>query len=500
MRSLLRSISEPLRKAENCLAVIAAAFIGSRLLFRFLGIRFDTEPLNFYWQYVDPALLQHDLWRSIFYLERQPPAYNLFLGAILHLAPTHLEAAYQAVYLGLGLALSLSLFALMDRMDVDRYIALAIALVFTLSPSTVLYENLLFYEQPLTSLFCVAALFLHRYASNGRVLDGFVFFSCLGLISGIRAIYHLAWFAAIAGFVVVALPQWRRRTLLAFSLPAILLLSFYAKHIIVFRNLVPGQGVYTPLNWVIVVRNRLPPNLLEPLFASGKISPSLKTNLLSIFELYSDTEVRDSALARLVPIPPKTGIAVLDECVKSTGSFNLNCVWAQDIADVYGKDARVVLRTYPRIYREMVIDNILRYCLPDTHGWPLDGRTGDKNADILARPLAVYNLFTFGTWPPVWNRPWLGYLALPVLLGFGCFRVTRMFRDVMRRHEKIEHPAAITLAFVMFNVLFLTVVVVLLSYGDHNRYRSEVSTYYALLLGMFLTSCIRRTRPQLHNT
>lgn len=454
MRPLLRQLPRSLTEPRTCLAIIAAVFAASRLFFWVRGLRFDAEPLKFHWQYVDPALLQHDLWRSIFYLEQQPPAYNLFLGAILHLAPRHPAVAYHATYLCLGLALSLSLFALMDRMNVDRRIALAVALVFTLSPSALLFENLLSYEYPLTSLFCIAALFLHRYAGDGRTLDAFILFSCLALISGIRAICHLAWFAAIAAFVVFALPRLRRQTLLALSVPAILLVLFYAKHIIVFRNLVPGQGIYGAINWEVMATSRLPQRALEPLVASGKISPVLKTKLFSLLLPSSDTDVSASAVALLVPFPPKTGVPVRDECVKSTGAFNLNCVWVQNFAKIYQRDSLVVLRTYPKRYVQAVIANILRYCLPDTANWPFDGRTDDPNAKILSRPLAIYDLVTSGIWPPISDRPWLRYIAMPGLILLGCFILIRRFGDVLRERRKIGDPSFITLSFVMFNTLF----------------------------------------------
>src|SRR5271170_5347180 len=132
-----------LKRRGTCLALLAAAFAASRFLAIAFGIRFDAFPLQTYWQYIDPALLRADFWRSIFYLEQQPPVFNFFLGAMLHLLPSHPEVGFQLIYLGLGLVLSLSLFDLMDRLGIDRRIALAIALIFTLSPSTILYENLL---------------------------------------------------------------------------------------------------------------------------------------------------------------------------------------------------------------------------------------------------------------------------------------------------------------------------------------------------------------------
>jgi hypothetical protein len=194
---------------RTCLALLAGAFVASRILCFAAGVRFDAKPLDFYWQYIDPALLRNDFWRSIFYLEQQPPAFNFFLGAMLHLFPPHPRIGFQLFYLGLGLALSLSLFELMDRMGVNRGIALSIALLFALSPSTVLYENLLFYEYPLAALFSIAALFLHRFATDARVRDGVIFFACVALIAGIRSIFHLVWFGAVALFLVWAMRERR---------------------------------------------------------------------------------------------------------------------------------------------------------------------------------------------------------------------------------------------------------------------------------------------------
>ena len=69
-----------MRNHKTCLALIAAVFAASRIIYWLIGVRFDIVPLTFYQQYIDPALLKHDLWRSIFYLEQQPPTFNAYLG------------------------------------------------------------------------------------------------------------------------------------------------------------------------------------------------------------------------------------------------------------------------------------------------------------------------------------------------------------------------------------------------------------------------------------
>lgn len=152
----------------------------------------------------------------------------------MHLFPDHLTAAFHATYLALGLVLSIGLFLLLDRMRLSRTLALLITLVCIISPVTVLYENWLFYEYPLAVLFCVAALFLHRYASSHHLLDGVVFFTTLLLIASLRVIYHLLWFWMIAGVLIYVLPGCRRRTFFCAIAPGTILSLLYLKSIILF--------------------------------------------------------------------------------------------------------------------------------------------------------------------------------------------------------------------------------------------------------------------------
>ena len=474
---------------RTCLALLAGAFLASRLLCFAAGVRFDAQPLDFYWQYIDPALLRHDFWRSIFYLEWQPPAFNFFLGAMLHLFPAHPQIGYQLVYLGLGLALSLSLFELMDRMGVNRRIALAIALVFTLSPSTILYENLLFYEYPLAALFAIAALFLQRFATGGRLRDGVVFFTCAALIAGIRSIFHLVWFCVVAWLLVWTMREWRKRVVLAAAAPGLLLAAFYGKHFLVFHNFVPGGTISGGVNAAAVMTDPVPRGALQALIASGEITPVLRANIFHLYREF-DTEPAQSLLARIVPVPSKTGIPALDECRKSTHAINWNCVWAERVAQVYARDSLVVFRHYPEAYLASLRNNLEKYFWSDTDLWPFDGRDDDANQRILTRPLALYNLISSGEWPPDEGRPWLAYFVLPGLLGFGVLQAWW----ALRGSGSVEKARGITLAFLVGNAVYLSVVVILFSASDQNRYRSEVSAYFAVLLGLALTRVARTLR------
>jgi hypothetical protein len=77
-----------LRSHRAALAVIVAVFVASRIAAYAAGIRFDADPLTWYWQYIDTVLLKERLLESLYYLHSQPPLFNLLLGVTLKAFPT----------------------------------------------------------------------------------------------------------------------------------------------------------------------------------------------------------------------------------------------------------------------------------------------------------------------------------------------------------------------------------------------------------------------------
>jgi len=64
----------------NYLAALIVCWIISRCVYFFyFRVSFDSRPLTWYLQYIDPALLKTALLQSTFYLRDQPPGFNLFL-------------------------------------------------------------------------------------------------------------------------------------------------------------------------------------------------------------------------------------------------------------------------------------------------------------------------------------------------------------------------------------------------------------------------------------
>jgi len=475
-----------LLSVRRCFAILAFAFVGSRFFYYSIGVRFNAAPLNSYLQYIDPKLLREAFWQSLFYLKEQPPGYNFYLGSVLHFFPHSSTLAFYGVHLALGFAMGWGLFLLLGRVGVNRAVALTIVVVVTVSPVTVLYETWLFYSYPTTALFIFAALFLHRYATEARRLDGTLFFASLAALGTLRTLYHPFWFGLIVVGVVRSLPRWRRRTAIAAAGPAALLCGIYLKHFILFGGFVPGGEVFQATNLALMAVTGLSRDAITPLEESGRISPILEVPIFSSPGTYS----------RIVSTPPRTGIDILDQPYKSTGAPNWNSLWMGEVGRQYGKDARVVLLSYPEMYLWNVRhNNIRRYFLPTDFGWPFDG-TIHPNTQALAPALQVFDRLTTGT-SALSGQPWVSYIVLPGLVLFGLWRVHVWLAGSAGDQSTIRDATGLVLMFVVFNIVYVAAMTIVFSSGDHNRYREEVSGLFAVLLGLALTGGIRAAAPRL---
>jgi hypothetical protein len=457
----------------------------SRVGYRGLGVLFETEPLLFFWQVMDPALLREEPWQSLFYLRTQLPAFDLYLAIIMHFFPRMSGSVFHATYLGLGLVLGISLFLLLDRFRLNRPLSLLIVVICVISPVTALYENWLFYEYPLAVLFCLSALFLHRYVTGHHRIDGIAFFTSVALISMFRVIFHLLWFGVVVALLVWVLPRYRRRTALCAAVPGILLLMVYLKAFILFGTWIPGNDVYGSINLASTVSAALPRDVVERMAAEKTISPIL---------LYAPP-FEDAELVNVIPLPAKTGIRILDERLKSTGWINMDSLWMAAVGKQMRQDGLVILRSYPTATLITFRDNLERYFLPADVGWPFGGHQ-NSNARVLSPLLKAVDLIMAGKLPTSNYAP-TSYLAICLLLSFGIWRSGRWLRHAARR--RYGNASDLTVIFAFGNIAYLSGILIFYACADQNRMLFEVFPLFIILLGSVVVFITQRFRVRARN-
>jgi hypothetical protein len=470
-----------LTKDRGSYGLLAVVFILSRLAYDLAGVRFDARPVLHYYQFIDPELLKHRLIESTYYLHVQPPGWNLYTGIVLKLFPLSYPIALHIVHLLTGLAICWLIFYLMQVLGVSRWIALALAAWFTVSPGTILFENFMLYEYVVCFLLVAAAATLWRCCTRGSLKWFLLFFVVLLVLVFMRNFFHLIYvFAILASFVYLS-KGIRPRILLTAALPLIIILGLYTKNWILFGSF--SGSTWMGMNMDTITVHQLTASEARDLVSRGVISPVALIDLGSPIQRYQP----------YIQMPTRTGIPVLDECVTSTGATNFNCLAFFQVQRAYTRDGLALLRTYPIVYLRSLEAAWFSYFLP----------AGDFPFFDLNRPRIrildrFWNVLFFGQFEDAGDRKNLRRLAgqgdaVSLLLHTGIFLmiglpalwiwgVTFLVRGI--RRKTLDWPSAIVIGFLLFNIGYLTAVANLLSSFENNRYRFPFDAFYVVLLGL----------------
>jgi hypothetical protein len=464
------------RRQLGLIAVVAIGIL-SRLLYRARGVRFSADPVHYYIQFLDPELLRHDLLRSLFYMRDQPPGFNGFVGVVLKLFPVHYAEAFGVLYFAFGLAFGVALYTLMVRLGVRVWLAALVTIAFVDSPITMLYENWLFYTFPLAVMLCASALFLHRWLVARRFADALIFFSLLSVLVLWRNLFHPLWMLAVVAALLAVEHAHRRQLALAALGPVLVVCALLVKHVVVFHALFQGQPIQQ-MNLAALTSMRLP---------DAERARLIREHVLVI----SDVPITagPNGFRRYVTTPPKRGIPVLDQEYKPESGYpNWNSSIFVPVGALYGADGRWALLHRPGVYADAVRENLARYLLPSDQSDPFNTRSyGNRLA--LQPLLTAYNRVF--SWQRAPNRIAVAHVVgFPLLLAYALVLVVRGLR---RREGRAE---ALTVAFALYSTLWVSAATLLLSYGDHNRYRFKVSAFYCLFLALAVERAITGMRDR----
>ncbi len=462
----------PSRRARRHLPWLAVlvGYAGTRVFYASLGITFDTNPLRFFWQYLDPVLLREHLWQSVFYQHIQPPLFNLYLGLGLKLDHPHF---FHAAAIAFGLMLHLSIFALARRLWVRPWLAATSAIAFALSPASILMETWLFYTYPVAALLVFSAVLLHRGLRESSWALFFALFT-MALIVLTRSLFHLVWMLAVTALVLFAARR-KLRALAIALIPLALAGSVYAKNWVVFGR--PVASTWMGFSLSRLTTTKLDPTERAELMRDGTLSD------LARFPPWMTIERYPSAYRE---VPEKWAhIPVLSEPMHEDGIHpNFNHGAYVHIAELFAHDARVVLEREPELYW----DNV-------QHAWqlhflPIHDYTffHDRRRAAGPKMRAVEQLYEaatgsgFADWdgeepmPAVNERPgWLWAVATVLALLVALRLAWR------RRRARAESA---TLLFSAMTIVFVGLVGNSLEVGENNRFRflSEPLTWVLVTL------------------
>jgi hypothetical protein len=461
-------ISEPStaltrRRGRRYVLALVAVFLASRYVYWLAGVRFDSWALTNSWQLLPQDLLRNDLVRSLWYLHSQPPLWNAFIGATLQFP--HAHGLINIEFVVCTLALTVLLFFTMVELAVPMPLAFVTATLFVISPTTVLYENWMYYTYPVALLSVGAVWCFARYVRTKRVRYAAGVGTLLALLALTRASYHLIFVIVGAAAVVVAAPTLtRRRVLVAVGIPVLAVGGLYIKNYVLFGE--PAASSWLGMN----LAHSLLGNQPEAVRADvdrGKLSPQALTPAFIGINSY--------------PFHPSpTGVPALDRPEKAPGVNNYNNLAYIDVSRQYQKDAVTFIERHPDLYARTVGDAFRTMFVPasDFFGVQIDKQNFaelrgalDFENGLLGqrdeyRPPAPGELATTAA-PDARHIAWMLVFAYAAsLLAAAVVAV----RSIRRRRWSV--PGA-TLVFLAFVVTFSMFSSNMFELGENMRFRLE---------------------------
>ena len=464
---------------------ITAAFMLSRALYYWAGIRFDTHILASNFQFIDLQLLRTRLFESLFYFHMQPPLMNLLVGTAIKAFPDHYGAALHAVYLAAGLSSAIFLYIVMRRLGVSQAISSSLTILFAISPASILYENYPMYEYLIMCLLLASSVVLYKLILQPNFWLAFVFFSLLAALAWIRNLYHLFYILGIAAALAFFLTKQRNMILAAAAFPFATVLALFLKNLLVF-------GLFSSSSW-------LGQNLLT--VTIHQLTDSEKTSLIEQKKLAEIARVETGApVADYRPFFPDvkpTGIPVLDQEVKSSGAVNTNNMLYLKADLAYRKAALQVLRHYPVAYVRSLVIAWFAYFRPPTDFFQFeDSRVPIRRFDRM------FNLVVFGQLREANNKE-LRVLrsqgrSISLALYTGIFLIAGfpflffwgliyLIQGIRRR--TLPRPQIGLLIFIILNIAYIVITTNFLSSFENNRYAVPSDPLYVALLGL----CLQQT-------
>ncbi len=462
---------------------LALSFLLVHAFYYLLGLQFNRNTLYEVMHFLDPLLLRTRLLESVFFLHIQPPLMNFFTGLILKITPES-PWGFQGIFLLLGLLLYECTFLLQLRIGVRKPLAATLSFLFMASPSFMLWEHFLLYTLPCAALLALATLMLFDVLEHDSPVALTIFFIALFLVCGMRSMFHLGYFILAFLLLLVLRPRLRRPIFYTGLLPLLLLFSFYAKNAVIFGEFNTCTFVEKNL-WIMTVGN---------MNGAEKVR-SVEEKKLTPYALVNRWASLDAYPPHFKEVPDHfQNIPALSETHKSTGAVNYNHYGNIELCNIYGQDAKYVLRHYPKSYLLACLQSAYRYFKSSS-----DLPVSPGNKEKIQPLIRFYDHVFYGKLP--FSLPENSRLmqldaeppCLFILLGLPLLFLYTLFRSIYpSTRYPLTSPQRLVLMFILFNIFMVATLGCALDFLETSRYRFMTDATIVVLSGFFIEACGRR--------
>ncbi len=416
---------------------------------------------------------------SIWNLHSQPPLLN-FVTGLLYQRFSPQSKIYQLLFIALGLIFALALYWLGLRLRLKPWVSAILAIWFTVSPATVLYENFYFYTYPTAFLLVCAALALSKFLQTDNFWWGVGFFSSLAALCLTWAIFHLLWMLAVIALVGVFYRNWRKLVMVSL-IPLLLVFGWYAKNSFLFGTFGASSWMGMNLSHVTFLSPLTSQSVRDQLVSQGQLTPYPVTEAFRSIEDYHG----------LIPTPSPRGIPALDENIKSTKAVNFNDTFYIPLSNMMLKDAIRFIYLRPDLYLDSVKLGFSIYFHSSSDYLLLKDKPAPKFESlwdhVFYGQLKSYDEDSKSRWKI--DPKYIGWFLVIVYLAATIYGL-----KVVITRNNLDRNFVAVLAFITFTIIYFTFMANFFDLGENNRFRFTIDPLVFVLFVVMLQNLMLRLR------
>lgn len=435
--------------------------------------------LDLSWMFLsDPLDLRERLLETVYYFHAFAPGMNVLTGVLLKLGPDHVAELAAGVFWAFGWLLCACLFQLLKTLGISRGPSLGLALAFSLLPQTLYLENLYLYTFLCAALLCLIGVLFHRALRVASISAWSSMFLVCAASGWLYTAFHLLWFVSMGLIAVAAASRGtRRRVVVAFIAPALMLTGLYAKNYAVFG--VFGATSWGGANLTLATTQQMHHAERDAWIRAGKLSPYARINVYS------------SPSAYLPLLPPNLHFPWpgSNELVRPTvndGNFNHGLFL--EVNSRRREDATYFIQARPWVYLSRVVTRHLPALFyPTTHWHPHDRLPNSPHKAhraVLGSYEHLYDRLVHS-----WPIPGVGlYVFLPVLYGWA---LSRAFTQLRAREPSTRWAGAL-LGLCLFQIAYVVAISSMATAWEASRYRYAVEPFIWVVVALALRAAHQR--------
>ena len=469
-----------IRRRKRAVLHLLWIFLASRIAYFLMGVRFSDEwIIGDNMSHVPFELLQTDLLFSIWNFHVQPPLYNVLCGIMVKLFGYSHTIPFHAVFLFTGFSLLVGLYTLMVSLGVPYRFAASLAILFIISPDSILYENLTFYPYLIAMLLIISCLSLHLYIRTSKWQWGAATFMLWSTIILTRSMFHLIWFLAGIIIVIALSPKIWKRTVIIAVIPFLLAFGWYAKNYVLFGQFASSTWMGMNLSHVTVFT--LTDDEKIALAREGKVSEFVFLRAFPGFWQLPGTVD--------LPFAPTTGVSLLDDIYINNVFSNYNNIVYPSLSKQFQKDGIAIIKKYPKIYLFRSLRNSFALYFAPSNGWYniWSGYIMNENFYAIQPIIFLWNAVFYGDFSkdPT-NTGWFILAVYAAVIGYWLIRLIRSF-------PLKNAPFFTVVLFMLMTVLYVTLIGNLFEFQENMRFHFQIDPLVLTLFALMLVGLVRKT-------